>query len=293
MAINLITEYQKKIAERFTLGSLTDEAAGHDYDFTGTKAIEVLSVDTVATVNYTRSGTARYGNVTELGDTKQTLTLAVDKAFTFSIDAGNASEQFNIKQANRCLKREWDEVCTPEIDAYRLKSWANGNGLSSGKTVLKNTDASLTKSNIVDAIFNGSAAMSDKKVPRKDRYLFIPELTFVKFKLAEVVMAHQMNKEAVQNGFKGTIDGMKVVTVPSSIWPTLTGGGTINFMIKYKGATVDPMKLKNLRVQKNPMGIDGDVVEGRYIYDSFVKDSACDGIYISTGSTSGGSSAGT
>ena len=289
MAINLITEYQKKIAERFTLGSLTDAAAGHDYDFVGVKAIEIFSIDTVATVDYSRSGTTRYGNVTELGDTKQTLTLAVDKGFTFSIDAGNASEQFNIKQANRCLKREWDEVCTPEIDAYRLKSWANGKGLSSGKTVLKNTDASLTKANIVDAIFNGSAAMSDKKVPRNNRYLFIPELTFVKFKLAEVVMAHQMNKEAVQNGFKGTIDGMKVVTVPSSIWPTLTGGGTINFMIKYKGATVDPMKLKNLRVQKNPMGIDGDVVEGRYIYDSFVKDSACDGIYISTGSTSGGS----
>ena len=293
MAINLVTEYQKKIAERFTLGSLTDEAAGHDYDFVGVKAIEIFSIDTVATVDYSRSGTTRYGNVTELGDTKQTLTLAVDKGFTFSIDAGNASEQFNIKQANRCLKREWDEVCTPEIDKYRLSAWANGKGLSSGKTVLKNTDASLTKSNIVDAIFNGSAAMSDKKVPRKNRYLFIPELTFVKFKLADVVMAHQMNKEAVQNGFKGTIDGMKVVTVPSSIWPTLTGGGTINFMIKYKGATVDPMKLKNLRVQKNPMGIDGDVVEGRYIYDSFVKDSACDGIYISTGSTSGGSSVGT
>ena len=282
MAINLITEYQKKIAERFTLGSLTDEAAGHDYDFTGVKTIEIFSIDTVATVDYTRSGTTRYGNVTELGDTKQSMTLAVDKGFTFSIDAGNASEQFNIKQANRCLKREWDEVCTPEIDAYRLKSWANGKGLSSGKTVLKNTDASLTKANIVDAIFNGSAAMSDKKVPRKNRYLFIPELTFVKFKLADVVMAHQMNKEAVQNGFKGTIDDMKVVTVPSSMWPTLTGGGTINFMIKYKGATVDPMKLKNLRVQKNPMGIDGDVVEGRYIYDSFVKDASCDGIFIST-----------
>ena len=286
MAINLVTEYQKKIAERFTLGSLTDEAAGHDYDFTGVKTIEIFSIDTVATVDYTRSGTTRYGNVTELGDTKQSMTLAVDKGFTFSIDAGNASEQFNIKQANRCLKREWDEVCTPEIDAYRLSAWANGKGLSSGKTVLKNTDASLTKSNIVDAIFNGSAAMSDKKVPRKNRYLFIPELTFVKFKLAEVVMAHQMNKEAVQNGFKGTIDGMKVVTVPSSIWPTLTGGGTINFMIKYKGATVDPMKLKNLRVQKNPMGIDGDVVEGRYIYDSFVLDSKCNGIYVSS-TTSG------
>ena len=294
MAINLITEYQKKIAERFTLGSLTDEAAGHDYDFTGVKTIEIFSIDTVATVDYSRSGTTRYGNVAELGDTKQSMTLAVDKGFTFSIDAGNAAEQFNIKQANRCLKREWDEVCTPEIDAYRLKSWATGKGLSSGKAVLSNTDASLTKANIVDAIFNGSAAMSDKKVPRKNRYLFIPELTFVKFKLADVVMGGgQLNREAVEKGFKGTIDGMKVVTVPSSIWPTLSGNVTINFMIKYKGATVDPMKLKNLRVQKNPMGIDGDVVEGRYIYDSFVKDSACDGIYISTGSTSGGSSVGT
>ena len=284
MAINLFTEYQKKIAERFTLGSLTDEAAGHDYDFAGAKTIEVLSVDTVATVDYTRSGTARYGDVTELGDTKQTLTLAVDKGFTFSIDAGNVAEQYNIKQANRCLKREWDEVCTPEIDAYRLSAWANGKGLSSGKSILSASGETLTRENIVESIFTGSARMSDKKVPRKNRYLFIPELTFVKFKLADAVLGGgQLNKEAVEKGFKGTIDGMKVITVPSSLWPSLTGGSaTLNFIIKYKGATVDPMKLKNLRVQKNPMGIDGDVVEGRYIYDSFVKDAACDGVFIST-----------
>ena len=284
MAINLITEYQKKIAERFTLGSLTDEAAGHDYDFAGAKTIEVLSVDTVETVDYTRSGTARYGDVTELGDTRQTLTLAVDKGFTFSIDAGNASEQYNVKQANRCLKREWDEVCTPEIDAYRLSAWANGKGLSAGKSILSASGETLTKENIVESIFTGSARMSDKKVPRKNRYLFIPELTFVRFQLADVVLGGgQLNKEAVEKGFRGTIDGMKVITVPSSLWPSLTGGSaTLNFIIKYKGATVDPMKLKNLRVQKNPMGIDGDVVEGRYIYDSFVKDASCDGIFIST-----------
>lgn len=284
MAINLITEYQKKIAERFTLGSLTDEAAGHDYDFAGAKTIEVLSVDTVETVDYTRSGTARYGDVTELGDTKQTLTLAVDKGFTFSIDAGNASEQYNVKQANRCLKREWDEVCTPEIDAYRLSAWANGKGLSAGKSILSASGETLTRENIVESIFTGSARMSDKKVPRKNRYLFIPELTFVRFQLADVVLGGgQLNKEAVEKGFRGTIDGMKVITVPSSLWPSLTGGSaTLNFIIKYKGATVDPMKLKNLRVQKNPMGIDGDVVEGRYIYDSFVKDASCDGIFIST-----------
>ena len=135
----------------------------------------------------------------------------------------------------------------------------------------------------MESIFTGSAKMSDKKVPRKNRYLFIPELTFVRFQLADVVLGGgQLNKEAVEKGFRGTIDGMKVITVPSSLWPSLTGGAALNYIIKYKGATVDPMKLKNLRVQKNPMGIDGDVVEGRYIYDSFVKDAACDGVFIST-----------
>ena len=278
MAINLITEYQKKIAERFTLGSLTDEAAGHDYDFAGAKTIEVLSVDTVETVDYTRSGTARYGDVTELGDTKQTLTLAVDKGFTFSIDAGNAAEQFNIKQANRCLKREWDEVCTPEIDAYRLSAWANGKGLSSGKSILSTSGETLTKTNIVESIFTGSAKMSDKKVPRKNRYLFIPELTFVKFKLADAVLGGgQLNKEAVEKGFKGTIDGMKVVPVPDSYFPE-----GVNFLIKYKGSTVDPVQLKTYRVLTEQRGVDGDVVEGRIIYDAFVLTTKAKGIYKST-----------
>ena len=293
MAINLASKYEKKVSERFSIGSKTDKYCGHDYNFNGVKTIEVLSVDTVPTTAYTRNGTNRFGSLTELGDTKQEFTLTQDKAFTFSIDAGNASEQFNIKQANRCLKREWDEVCTPEIDAYRLSAWANGKGLSEGKSILSASGETLTKANIVESIFTGSARMSDKKVPRKNRFLFIPELTFVQFKLADVVLGGgQLNREAVEKGFKGTIDGMKVITVPSSLWPSLTGGAALNYIIKYKGATVDPMKLKNLRVQKNPMGIDGDVVEGRYIYDSFVKDSACDGIYISTGSTSGGGGSG-
>ena len=59
----------------------------------------------------------------------------------------------------------------------------------------------------------------------------------------------------------------------------------VNFIIKHKSATVDAMKLKNYRVHKNPMGVDGDVVEGRYIYDSFVLDSKCNGIYVSSTST--------
>ena len=283
MAINLAEKYSQKVQERFTIGSKTDRYCGHDYEFTGVKTIKIYSVDTVPTTNYTRTGTARFGALTELGDTTQEMTLAVDKAFTFSIDAGNASEQFNIKQANKCLKREIDEVITPEIDKYRFEKWIAGNGLSSGKSVLSSKDGVLTKANIVEKIFTANATMSDEKVPTTGRVLFIPELTFLKFKLADVVMggSDALTAENIRRGYRGTIDGVDVVTVPSSIFPAAT-----NFILKYKGATVDVMKLKNYRVHKNPMGVDGDVVEGRYIYDSFVLDTKCKGIYVSSTATS-------
>lgn len=282
MAINLAEKYAKKVQERFSLGSLTDRYVGKDYDFDGVNKITIYKIDTVATTDYTRSGTARFGSLTELGDTVQTMTLTQDKAFTFSIDAGNKAQQFNIKQANACLKREIDEVITPEIDTYRMLKWTSGNGLSTGFSVLSSNDGVVTKTNILEKIFEASAKMSDEKVPKVGRTLFIPELTFVKFKLSDVVTGSSdtLTTENVRRGYRGQIDGMDVVTVPSSIFPA-----NINFFIKLKGATVDAMQLKNYRVHKNPMGVDGDVVEGRYIYDSFVLDTKAKGIYVSKTAT--------
>ena len=282
MAINLAEKYAKKVQERFSLGSLTDRYVGKDYDFDGVNKITIYKIDTVATTNYTRSGTARFGSLTELGDTVQTMTLTQDKAFTFSIDAGNKAQQFNIKQANACLKREIDEVITPEIDTYRMLKWTSGNGLSTGFSVLSSNDGVVTKTNILEKIFEAGAKMSDEKVPKVGRTLFIPELTFVKFKLSDVVTGSSdtLTTENVRRGYRGQIDGMDVVTVPSSIFPA-----NINFFIKLKGATVDAMQLKNYRVHKNPMGVDGDVVEGRYIYDSFVLDTKAKGIYVSKTAT--------
>lgn len=282
MAINLAEKYAKKVQERFSLGSLTDRYVGKDYDFDGVNKITIYKIDTVATTNYTRSGTARFGSLTELGDTVQTMTLTQDKAFTFSIDEGNKAQQFNIKQANACLKREIDEVITPEIDTYRMLKWTSGNGLSTGFSVLSSNDGVVTKTNILEKIFEAGAKMSDEKVPKVGRTLFIPELTFVKFKLSDVVTGSSdtLTTENVRRGYRGQIDGMDVVTVPSSIFPA-----NINFFIKLKGATVDAMQLKNYRIHKNPLGVDGDVVEGRYIYDSFVLDTKAKGIYVSKTAT--------
>lgn len=275
MAINLGEKYSKKVQERYAAKSRTDAYAGHDYDFTGVKTIKIYSIDTVPMVDYTRSGTARFGELTELGDTLQEMTLAMDRGFTFSIDEGNKGEQFNIKQANSALKRQIDEVMTPEIDKYRLNAWATGKGLTSGFEVLSST-ASLTKTNILEEIFNAGATMSDENIPEDGRSLFIKMTDFVKFKLADQVMgADGLAAGTIKNGYKGTIDGMNVVTVPSSHMPE-----GVNFIIKHRGATVDPVTLKIMRVHKHPMGVDGDVVEGRIIYDSFVLDTKAKGIFV-------------
>ena len=41
MAINLATKFSDKVAERFTLRSLTDAYAGKGYDFSGVKSIKI------------------------------------------------------------------------------------------------------------------------------------------------------------------------------------------------------------------------------------------------------------
>ncbi len=269
--INLAEKYSTKVAERFALSSITDAFAGKDYDFSGVKSIKIYSINTVAMGDYTRSGDNRFGTLEELGDTVQEMAMTRDRSFTFSIDKGNQVQQFNIKAATKALKRQIDEVVTPEVDQYRLSKWAAGAGLTA-------TQNSLTKSNILENIMTGSMNMSNALVPKKNRTLFIKESLYLHTKLADQVTALDgLGTKAIKDGSVGMLDGMKVVPVPDSYFPE-----GVNFMIKYKGATVDPVQLKTYRVLTEQRGIDGDVVEGRIIYDSFVLDTRKSGIFTST-----------
>lgn len=271
MAINLTSKFSDKVAERFTLRSLTDAYAGKDYDFSGVKSIKIYSVDSVPVGDYTRSGTNRFGSLVELGDTVQEMAMTQDKGFTFSVDAGNNAEQLNIKQVTQRLKRNWDERATPLIDMYRFKTWMNGAGQVAAEA------AALTKSNIVEKVMLGTAAMSNALVPMTGRTLFIRESVYINVKLAsEIVGIDKLGGKSVASGVVGELDGMSIVRVPDSYFPA-----GVNFFIKYKNATVDPMKLKLMRVQKGPMGIDGDVAECRFMHDSFVLGTKVNGLYLS------------
>lgn len=270
MPINLASKYESKVAERFTKGSLTDSHVGKDYNFTGVKSINIYSVDTVPLATYTRSGTARYGSVTELGDTVQELIMTQDKSFTYSIDAGNDAEQLNIKAANKSLKRQIDEVITPHIDKYRFAAWTAGAGFTEAVT----PDAD----NIISLIMDGTAAMDDALVPSANRTLFVSTAIYTFLKLnPDFISVDKLGESSLARGVVGEVDGMKVVKVPTSYF---TDGQA--FIIKYTGSTVDPFKLKNYRIHKNPPGIDGDLVEGRILFDSFVLETKKNGLYVAT-----------
>lgn len=269
--INLASKYSTKLDERFTLSSRTDAYTGNDYDFEGVNTVKIYSIEGTSLNDYNRSAsTDRFGTTTEIGDFTQTMVLTKDKGFSRSIDYGNAGQQYNIKRAQDVLKNIWDETMVPTIDKYRFNAWVNGaaNGIL--------VSAAPTKTTIIESIMNGSAALSNVFVPLENRVLFVRETIYIACKLAsELTAIDSTGAQSITRGVVGELDGMPVVRVPDSYFPT-----GVNFIIKTKNSTVDPITLKTLRVQKAPKGYDADVLEGRVIYDSFVIGNKAYGIYV-------------
>lgn len=272
MAVNYATKYATKVAERFRKASITDPGAGQDYSFVGAQTVVVSTVDVVALNDYDREAAGnRFGAVANLGDTKQEMQVTQDKSFAFAIDAGDNSDQAIEKSAGRALRRQVDEVIIPTIDKYRLAKWAAGAGAI-------HTEASaLTKNNILSAIIALGGEMSNALVPEEGRTLYIPIRNYTLLVQADAIVQLDGGKgvQAVTNGIVGTIDRNKVVPVPDGWFPE-----GFEFLIKYKGCTADPVKLRNYHIRKDAQGFDGPVVEGRVYYDSFVLEAKKAGVGV-------------
>lgn len=272
MATNYTTKYASKIAERFKVGSLTDSACGHDYDFVGAKTIKVYSVDTVPLNDFNReAGSNRFGAVTNLGDSLQEMTCKEDKGFTFAIDAGDQSDQAIDKAAGKALRRQIDEVIVPTMDKYRLKAWCDGAG-----QVLERSAEEMTKNTIVGAIIDLNAQMTDALVPLEGRTLFIPTSMYKLLKQnTDFISVDDLGRKALSKGEVGEVDGCTVKPVPTSWFPA-----GVHFLIKYRNATVDPVKLQHYDVLTKVQGFDGPVVQGRVYYDAFVLSAKQNGVAV-------------
>ena len=84
-------------------------------------------------------------------------------------------------------------------------------------------------------------------------------------------------KEALVKGAVGTFMGAQVVTVPDDY--LMKGENKAYFLIVYRNSVLQPKKVEDYFVKENPAGINGALIEGRFIYDAFVIGAKCDGVY--------------
>jgi hypothetical protein len=273
MAINLATKYSDKVAERFKKSSITAGVSNQDYTFDGVKSVIVYSVDTAPLGNYTRSGTSRYGTPAELGDTTQTLSMTQDKAFTYTIDKGNAQEQLNIKAAAKSLQREIDEVISPTMDKYRFDVWCK----KAGNIVSINAPTANTMTSL---LMDCTATLDNALVPDTGRTLFVKAAVYKLLKQnPDFIGNDNLGQEALVKGQVGEIDGMRVVKVPDSWLPT-----GVYWLITHKSAIMAPAKLQDYKIHKDPPGINGDLVEGRIMHDAFVLEAKKNAVYTAVNS---------
>lgn len=278
MAINLASKASPKVVERFKLASCTEGIFSSQYDWTGVATVKVYTVDTLPLNTYNKTATtgSRFGNLTEVGDTVQEMTVTDDKAFNGAIDKGNNTAQLQIKAASKILRMQTDEVIIPYVDKYRLGKLAAGAG------TVKNSVA-LTKTNAIDTILTAGAAMSNLLVPKMGRVLYIGETEAIKIKLADqVVGVDKLAEKAIVNGVIGAIDGMQVRIVPDSYMPE-----NAVFMIVTKNCACAPKKIETYRILDQHPDIDGHVVQGRLLHDCFVFETKKNGIYLASSAAGG------
>lgn len=271
MAINLAAKYSPKVDERFYAESQANMGTNNEYDWEGVDTVKVYQVDTVPMNDYTRSGANRYGTPNELGNTVQTMQIKRDRAFTFTIDKANRNQTMMVMEAGKSLARQEREVVIPEYDRYVFKTQA-GAAVENGAFVIGTASSTDAYAKFLKA----GERMGNKHIPNKGR------IAYCSYSFANLLMLDpafikygDKSQEMTQRGELGEVDGVKIVKVPSDQLPF-----GVSFLMVHPSATVAPQQLKEYKTHSDPPGLNGDLVEGRHLYDCFVLDAKKDGLYV-------------
>lgn len=283
--IHLAEKASPKVVEAFYKESCTEGIFSKDYEWTGVRTVKVYTVDDLPLQDYGATvidGTSRFGDLTEVGDTVQEMTVAQDKSFNGIIDKSNNNSTLMIKEAGKILNREMKNVIVPYVDKFRLNAMATWSDTVDGTTyaplwkVVSNDD--LTKANIIETIMTANAQMSNQLVPDTGRVLYMGYSLAIKMKLADqVVGIDKLGEQSIVNGVMGKIDKCQVRLVPDSYMPT-----NVEFMIVTKGVALAPKKIETYRVLPNVWIVDGHLVQGRLMHDCFVLNKKANGILVAS-----------
>lgn len=267
MAVNYAEKYSTNVDERFSQGARTGAAVNADYDWDGTSAIKVYSIDTSPLNDYQTTGTNRYGTPDELGNHTQTMLLSQDKAFTFTIDRKSYDDTQMTQEVGAALARELNEVVIPYIDKYRLQRMTNAVGSSATGTI--------TKTTAYEAFLDGQAQLDDNNVPTDGRVAYVSNAFYKMLKLDEnFIKASDIAMDMRISGQMGEVDGVAILK-GTGILPE-----NVNFIITHPIATTAAQKLEDYNIHQNPPGINGWLCEGRIRFDAFVRYQKRKAIYV-------------
>lgn len=133
----------------------------------------------------------------------------------------------------------------------------------------------LTAENIYTEIINANSALDNALVPETGRSIVVTPDVYVLMKQSkDIVMDTDIGNDLRLKGVISNLDGLNVIKVPASRLPEDFG-----FMVAHPCATVTPTKLESYNTHQNPPGINGQLVEGRIVYDAFVLDNKKKAIY--------------
>ena len=105
MAIDLVTQYQGLVDEKFSAESKRSLVTNKDYKWTGAHSIKIYKVSTAEMNDYSRNGGSnRYGTPEDLDATTEEMVLKKDRSFTFVLDKLDQDETGLALAAGQHLK---------------------------------------------------------------------------------------------------------------------------------------------------------------------------------------------
>ena len=261
MAINYAKTYSKNVVDAFALASITRGVLSTDYEFMADsgKTVQVFTSTSVPMTNYTRTGVNRYGAPTEIENTVQELACTRERAFAFTIDALNAIDNPAV-EAGKALRKQTDEVITPEIDTYTLGALAAG---CPGTNVVKTAP---TSANTYSLFLDMQEMLDNGKVPVTDRSAWVSASYYKLLKQDDsFIKASDLGQQMLVTGQVGEVDGVRIIKAPASYMPENT-----HVILAHKSAAIQPVRLEQYTTHINPPGIAGTLCEGLVYYDAFV-----------------------
>lgn len=262
---NYATSYAKQTLQAFTLASLTRGQLSGRADFVADsgKAVKVFT-NAAATMNdYKRTGTDRFGTPEDIDNSVQELICTRERSFSAVLDGVDGIDLgATQEEAAAFLRRQIDEVITPEIDIWTLSKLAAG--ADTGNVIT----ATLSAANAYEMFLDANAKLDDALTPMEGRKAYISPAAYKFLKLSDnFITRGDMAQEMLAKGVIGEVDGVALIKTPTAYLPE-----GVDIIIVHKDAACQPIRLEQFNIYDKVQGYSGAVVEGLVYYDAFVYD---------------------